>query len=185
MGYTGATGLDKLTDAIDTLTATFASDIKSTSNYISKLDACSSNYVLSTSNILIGRVVSDINDTSNYDVAVAAARATLTAACVVGNGITTLSLIQILETKVNTNKTEADKIGGWSSNYGDKIAVWSSNYTDIQSRHTSNYADKLVVWSSNYTDIQSRHTSNYADKIAVWSSNYTDIQSIKTYEKLR
>ncbi len=47
-----------------------------------------------------------------------------TGACIVGNGITALSLIEILETKVDSNKTEADKIGGWSSNYSDTVGVW-------------------------------------------------------------
>ncbi len=38
-----------------------------------------------------------------------------------GNGIMTITLIEFLEVKVDSNKTEADKIGGWRSNYSDKV----------------------------------------------------------------
>jgi hypothetical protein len=47
----------------------------------------------------------------------------------------------MLETKVGSNKIEADKIGGWSSNYSvgicrssydDKVGIWGSIYTELQ-----------------------------------------------------
>jgi hypothetical protein len=48
MTYIGATGIYTFEDTIDTLSSSIAIDIINTSNYVSKLDGCSSNYVLST-----------------------------------------------------------------------------------------------------------------------------------------
>jgi hypothetical protein len=69
--------------------------------------------------------------------------------CVTSNGITTLSLIEFLEAKVDANKTQDDKTGGWISNYSDKVGVWGSNYTDLVGKYTSNYVDKVGIWGSN------------------------------------
>ena len=195
MSYIGALGAssfkDEIDDAVDTLASSIAIDINNTSNY-----------VWTTSNILIGR----IKDTSNYAdrldlrikalegtegspgdinlgipaipstglIALAGSIALATGACIMGNGITALSLIEFLEAKVNSNKEQADKIGGWSSNYSDKVGVWGSNYTDLVGKYTSNYADKVGIWGSNYTDLVGKYTSNYADKVGIWGSNYSD-----------
>ena len=157
--YVGALGLntfdDEIEDASNILVNRIVSDINNTSNY-----------VLATSNILVGRIrdtrnvfVIAVKDTSNYadslrlrinalegtagtpgDVnlgipsipstggfAVAAAITALTAVCVL-DVLSALTMIASLEIKVDSNKTEADKIGGWSSNYSDKVGVWGSKY---------------------------------------------------------
>ena len=95
--------------------------------------------------------------------ATAAAIAALTAATYVG-GVSVLSLVTALEIKVNSNKTEADKIGGWSSNYSDKVGVWGSNYVLSTSNilvgsinDTSNY----VLSTSNILVGRISDTSNY------------------------
>jgi hypothetical protein len=165
MSYIGALGVnifeDEIEDTVDTISASITIDINHTSNY-----------VLTTSNILATRIndtsnvfVISVKDTSNYAdrldlcikslegtegsprdisltpplppipptgiLALAAGIATVTEVCVAGNGITTLTLIDMLETKVDSNQIEADKIGGWSSNYSDKVGVWCSNYTGV------------------------------------------------------
>jgi hypothetical protein len=173
----------------------FVKEITHTSNYVwitknifVKEIEHTSNYVLSTSNILEKRIKAlegsegtpgDVNlgipsIPSTGGVAVAAAIATITAACIAANGITVLTLLDILEDKVDLNKTQADKIGGWSSNYTDKLGIFGSNYTDLQVIYTSNYTDKLGIFGSNYTDLQVKYTSNYIDKLGIFGSNYTD-----------
>ena len=175
MSYIGATGLNEIDDLI-------ASSIEDTSNILVSRIVYdinnTSNYVWTTSNILVKRITDEIKDTSNYAdtldlriktlegtegspgdislgipaipstglIALAGSIALATGACIVGNGITALSLIEILETKVDSNKTEADKIGGWSSNYSDKVGVWGSNYV----LSTSNILVGRINDTSNY-----------------------------------
>ena len=96
-----------------------------------------SNYVLTTSNILIGRINDTSNYADRLDlciktlegteespgdislgippipatggVALVAGLVTVMVDCVTSNGITTLSLIEFLEAKVDANKTQDDK----------------------------------------------------------------------------
>jgi hypothetical protein len=55
-------------------------------------------------------------------------------------------LIEFLEDKVDANKTQDHKIGGWSCNYNDKVGVWGSNY----SLSTSNVLVGCISDTSNY-----------------------------------
>ena len=61
-------------------------------------------------------------------IALAGSIALATGACIMVNGTTTLVYIDSVNTKVDSNKTEVDKIGGWSSNYSDKVV--SASYND-------------------------------------------------------
>ena len=196
--YIGALGLETFDDAIEsvsnTLVARIVSDITNTSNYVLTTSNIligrivsdindTSNYVKITSNILEARIkalegtegsAGDVNlgipsIPSTGAIAVAAAIATVTAACISANGITVLTLLDILEDKVDLNKTQADKIGGWSSNYSDKVGIWGSNYVWNTSNiligrinDTSNY-----VWNtSNILVGHINDTSNY-----VWNTS--------------
>ena len=171
MSYIGALGTSSLDDLIassieDTsniLVSRIVSDINHTSNYVLATSNILVGCIRDTSNVLVQRITDEVGHTSNYAdrldlrlkvlegtegspgdislgipaipstglIALAGSIALATGACIMGNGITALSLIEILETKVDSNKTEADKIGGWSSNYSDKVGVWGSNYTDL------------------------------------------------------
>jgi hypothetical protein len=210
MSYIGALGVntfdDEIEDANNILVDRIVSDINHTSNYVLVTSNILVGCIRDTSNVLVQRITDEVGHTSNYadrldlrlkvlegtegtegDIslgippipstggfATAAAIAALTAASYLG-GVSVLSMILSLEIEVDSNKTEADKIGGWSSNYSDKVGVWGSNYTDLQGKYTSNYADKVGIWGSNYTDLQVKYTSNYADKVGIWGSNYTDL----------
>ena len=145
----------------------FVKEIEHTSNYVKitnnilvKEIEHTSNYVKITSNILDARIKAlegtegipgDISlgipaIPSTGAIAVAAAIATVSAACISANGITVLTLLDILEDKVDLNRIEADKIGGWSSNYSDKVGVWGSNYV----WNTSNILVGRINDTSNY-----------------------------------
>ena len=152
----GALGLntfdDEIEDASNTLVNRIVSDINNTRNYVLGTSnilvgrirdevGYTSNYVLATSNVLATRIKAlegtegtpgDVNlgipaIPSTGGFATAAAIAALTDASVL-NGVSALTMIATLEIKVDSNKAEADKIGGWSSNYTDKVGVWGSNY---------------------------------------------------------
>jgi hypothetical protein len=218
MSYIGTLGLDtfddELEDTSNTLVNRIVYDINNTSNYVLTTSNILATRIYDTSNVLATRIndtsnvlATRINDTSNVlatrikdlegtegspgDIslgippipssggfATAASIAALTAASYLG-GVSVISMIVSLEIEVDSNKTEADKVGGWSSNYSDKVGVWGSNYTDLVTTYTSNYADKVGIWGSNYTDLVGIYGSNYADKVGIWGSNYTDL--VTTY----
>jgi hypothetical protein len=165
MSYIGALGVntfdDEIEDANNILVDRIVSDINYTSNYVWTTSNILATRINDTSNILATR----IKDTSNVlatrikalegtegtpgDIslgippipstggfATAAAIAALIAATYVGD-VSVLSMLASLEIKVDENKSQADKIGGWSSNYSDKVGVWGSNYTEKLTSATS------------------------------------------------
>jgi len=104
-----------------------------------------SNYVIETSNILVGRIGTEVGYGSNYS------------------------------DKVGVwGSNYSDKVGGWGSNYSDKVGVWGSNYSDKVGGWGSNYSDKVGGWGSNYSEKVGGWGSNYSDKVGVWGSNYSD-----------
>ncbi len=67
IGALGASSFnDEIEDASNTLATRIVSDINDTSNYVLTTSNILATRINDTSNILIGRIVSDINDTSNY-----------------------------------------------------------------------------------------------------------------------
>ena len=149
MSYIGATGLNEIDDLIassiedasNTLVNRIVYDINNTSNYVWTTSNILVGCIRDTSNVLVQRITDEVGHTSNYAdrldlrikalegtegsegdinlgipaipstglIALAGSIALATGACIVGNGITALSLIEILETKVDSNKTEADR----------------------------------------------------------------------------
>ena len=138
--YIGALGLETFDDAIESVSNTLVnrivSDINYTSNYVWSTSNILATRINDTSNVLATR----INDTSNVlatrmkvlegtegspgDIslgipaipstggfATAAAISALTAAAYVG-GVSVRSIVTSLEIKVDSNKAQADKIGG-------------------------------------------------------------------------
>ena len=87
-----------------------------------------SNYVLSTSNIVLGRII----NTSNYSDRV-------------GSWSSNYS-----DRVGGWSSNYSDRVGGWSSNYSDRVGGWSSNYSDRVGSWSSNYSDLVGLWSSNY-----------------------------------
>jgi hypothetical protein len=149
--YIGTLGLETFDDAIEdasnTLVNRIVYDINNTINYVLTTRNILATRINDTSNVLATR----IKDTSNVlatrikalegtegspgDIslgipaipstggfATAAAITALTFASYLG-GVSVLSMIASLEIKVDSNKAQTDKIGGWTSNYSDKVGV--------------------------------------------------------------
>ena len=148
--YIGALGLETFDDAIEdasnTLVKRIVADINYTSNYV----LATSNILVQRITDEVGHTsnyadrldlrIKALEGTegslrdislgvpaipSTGLIALAGSIALATGACIMVNGTTTLVYIDSVNTKVDSNKTEADKIGGWSSNYNDKVGVWS------------------------------------------------------------
>jgi hypothetical protein len=171
---------DEIEDASNTLVDRIVSDINYTSNNVLSTSNVLVGRIRDTSNVFVISVKDTSNYADRLDlsikalegtegspgdisvgippipstggIGVAASIVVLTLVCVGLNGVSALSRIASLEIKVDSNKSQADKIGGWSSNYSDKVGVWGSNYTDLQVKYTSNYDDKVGIWGSNYSD---------------------------------
>jgi hypothetical protein len=95
-------------------------------------------------------------------------------------------VIEILETKVDSNKTEADEIGRWSSNYSDKVGVWGSNYVLSTSNilvGSINDTSKYILSTRNILVGSMNDTSNYVlstSNVLVGSINDTSNYALCT-----
>jgi hypothetical protein len=107
-----------------------------------------SNYVLTTSNILVSFTTSIRGFGSNYTDKV---------------GI--------------FGSNYADRVGIFGSNYTDKVGIFGSNYTDLAGRFTSNYIDLVGRYTSNYASSlasvggSSQWTTGQVNKIYYNTSN--------------
>ncbi len=164
---------DEIEDASNTLVDRIVSDINYTSNYVLSTSNVLVGRIRDTSNVFVIAVRDTSNYEDRLDLRIKALEgsegslgdislgipaipstglitlarsiALTTGAYIMVNGTTTLAYIDSVNTKVDSNKAQADKIGGWRSNYSDKVGVWGSNYTDLQVKYTSNYADKVGI----------------------------------------
>jgi len=184
--YIGATGLDIFDDAI-------ANAIEETTNTLTNLITTqdnlqagySSNYVLSTSNILVGR----ISDTSNYVLS--------TSNILVGRISDTsnyvLSTSNILVERVKQLEDRVDDLEGTEGDAGDPDAdppippiPPTGNYAILATLGvlTAGATATAIVLADltddvndldDKVDLNAIYGSNYSDKVGRWGSNYTDL----------